>query len=230
MAEKAIALDPGVRDAVRVARHLAQHSRGPGWSPISWADNAEVFRLATAAIARDSFDAMALALCGHTKSILRYEFEEAMLLFDRAIAARPSSAIAGQGAARRIHTSVTQGGDPPRRGGAAPVPSRSAHFLPHTILVLGALRRRGVRRSGPVGTEGARREPAVHCEPATSRRQPGRRREHGRKRREVGQALLGGEPRVRGRSLRQRLRYPRSGATRSPRPPPAAGRAPGLRH
>jgi tetratricopeptide (TPR) repeat protein len=58
------------------------------------ADQAEVLRLATAAVERDSFDAMALALCGHAKSILRYEFDEALALFDRAIAASPSSAIA----------------------------------------------------------------------------------------------------------------------------------------
>ena len=42
---------------------------------------------------RDSFDAMALALCGHTKSLLLHEFDEAIALFDRAIEASPSSDI-----------------------------------------------------------------------------------------------------------------------------------------
>src|SRR5262249_22782642 len=54
----------------------------------------EVIRLATAALERDSFDAMALALCGHAKSLLFYQFDEAIALFDRALTASPSSAIA----------------------------------------------------------------------------------------------------------------------------------------
>ena len=92
--EKAVALDPGY--AMPYALLAIWHSIrvGQGWSPDVAADQAAVLRLATAAIQRDSFDAMALALCGHSKSILRYEFEEAMLLFDRALEASPSSAIA----------------------------------------------------------------------------------------------------------------------------------------
>jgi transcriptional regulator with AAA-type ATPase domain/TolB-like protein/tetratricopeptide (TPR) repeat protein len=92
--EKAVALDPGY--AMPYALLAIWHSIrvGQGWSPDAAADQAAVLRLATAAIARDSFDAMALALCGHSKSILRYEFEEAMLLFDRALEASPSNAIA----------------------------------------------------------------------------------------------------------------------------------------
>jgi len=92
--EKAIALDPAY--AMPYAWLAIWHSIrvGQGWSTDVAADQAAVLRMATAAIARDSFDAMALALCGHSKSILRYEFEEAMLLFDRALEASPSSAIA----------------------------------------------------------------------------------------------------------------------------------------
>src|SRR5262249_15345730 len=41
-----------------------------------------------------SFDAMALALCGHVMSLLHHRFDEAIGLFDRAIAASPSSAVA----------------------------------------------------------------------------------------------------------------------------------------
>jgi tetratricopeptide (TPR) repeat protein len=37
---------------------------------------------------------MALALCGHVKSLLLHKFDDAIALFDRAIAASPSSAIA----------------------------------------------------------------------------------------------------------------------------------------
>jgi transcriptional regulator with AAA-type ATPase domain/TolB-like protein/Tfp pilus assembly protein PilF len=92
--EKAVALDPGY--AMPYALLAIWHSIrvGQGWSSDAAADQAAVLRLATAAIARDSYDAMALALCGHSKSILRYEFEDAMLLFDRALEASPSSAIA----------------------------------------------------------------------------------------------------------------------------------------
>ena len=92
--EKAIALDPAY--AMPYALLAIWHAirAGQGWSPDAAADQAAVLRLATAAVARDSFDAMALALCGHSKSILRYEFEEAITLFDRAIEASPSSAVA----------------------------------------------------------------------------------------------------------------------------------------
>jgi transcriptional regulator with AAA-type ATPase domain/TolB-like protein/Flp pilus assembly protein TadD len=92
--DKAIALDPAY--AMPYALLAVWHTirAGQGWSPDPAADQAAVLRLATAAIARDSFDAMALALCGHSKSILRYEFEEAIALFDRAIEASPSSAVA----------------------------------------------------------------------------------------------------------------------------------------
>ena len=92
--EKAVALDPAY--AMPYALLAIWHSIrvGQGWSSDRVADQAAVLRFATAAIARDSFDAIALAMCGHSKSILRYEFEEAMLLFDRALEASPSSAIA----------------------------------------------------------------------------------------------------------------------------------------
>jgi TolB-like protein/Tfp pilus assembly protein PilF len=92
--ERAIELDPSY--AMPYALLAIWHTIrvGQGWSSSPLAEQAEVLRLATAAIARDSFDAMALALCGHAKSILRYEFDEALALFDRALEASPSSAIA----------------------------------------------------------------------------------------------------------------------------------------
>src|SRR5262249_33253888 len=54
----------------------------------------EVARLGAAALERDSFDAMALALYGHLKSFLFHEFDEAIALFDRALSASPNSALA----------------------------------------------------------------------------------------------------------------------------------------
>ena len=92
--EKAIRLDPAYARAYALLAIWHTIRVGQGWSSDPAADQAEVLRLSTAAIARDSFDAMALALCGHAKSILRYEFDEAMALFDRALEAGPNSAIA----------------------------------------------------------------------------------------------------------------------------------------
>ena len=92
--EKAIKLDPAYARAYALLAIWHTIRVGQGWSPDPAADQAEVLRLSTAAVARDSFDAMALSLCGHAKSILRYEFDEAMALFDRALEASPSAAIA----------------------------------------------------------------------------------------------------------------------------------------
>jgi transcriptional regulator with AAA-type ATPase domain/TolB-like protein/Flp pilus assembly protein TadD len=136
--EKAIALDPAF--AMPYALLAIWHTIrfGQGWSTNARADHAEVLRFATAAIARDSFDAMALALCGHAKSILRHEFEEALLLFDRAIEASPNSAIAWT----RSSPTYAYIGDPEeaiRRAeqGLRLSPLDPHNFLPHTGLVLG---------------------------------------------------------------------------------------------
>jgi transcriptional regulator with AAA-type ATPase domain/TolB-like protein len=135
--EKAIAIDPAY--AMPYALLAIWHSIrvGQGWSTDIAADQAAMLRFATAAVARDSLDAMALALCGHAKSILRYEFEEALLLFDRAIEASPSSAIAW------IRSSPTYSyiGDPREairrvEEGLRLSPLDPHIFLPHSILVL----------------------------------------------------------------------------------------------
>jgi tetratricopeptide (TPR) repeat protein len=92
--ERAIALDPAYATpyALLAAWYVLRVQQG--WSPNPAADNLEAMRMATAALARDSFDATALALCGHAKSLLRYEFAEAIAMFDRAIESNPSSYIA----------------------------------------------------------------------------------------------------------------------------------------
>ena len=92
--ERAIALDPGYAAPYALLADWHSIRVNQGWSTDPAADNAEVIRLAIAAFERDSFDAMALALCGHVKSLLLHEFDDAIALFDRAIAASPSSAIA----------------------------------------------------------------------------------------------------------------------------------------
>jgi adenylate cyclase len=92
--EKAIALDPAY--AAPYALLATWHSLRvqQGWSPDPTIDNAEVMRMATAALTRDSFDATALALCAHAKSLSKYEFDQAIAMFDRAIESSPSSYIA----------------------------------------------------------------------------------------------------------------------------------------
>jgi adenylate cyclase len=92
--ERAIALDPGYAAPYALLADWHSIRVNQGWSTDPTADNAEVIRLATAAFERDSFDAMALALCGHVKSLLLHDFDDAIALFDRAISASPSSAIA----------------------------------------------------------------------------------------------------------------------------------------
>src|SRR5215471_12745848 len=92
--ERAIALDPAY--AAPYALMAAWHGLRvqQGWSPNPEADHLEAMRMATAALARDSYDATALALCGHAKSLLRYEFAEAIAMFDRAIESNPNSYLA----------------------------------------------------------------------------------------------------------------------------------------
>jgi transcriptional regulator with AAA-type ATPase domain/TolB-like protein len=136
--EKAIALDPTY--AAPYAWLADWHGIRvlQGWSPDSRTDHGEVMRLATAALERDSFDATALALCGHAKSLLLHEFDEAIALFDRAIAASPSSAIAW---ARSSPTYSYIGNAPEairRAEQALRLSPLDPHaFYPHTSLAIG---------------------------------------------------------------------------------------------
>lgn len=135
--DKAIALDPAY--AMPYALLAVWHTIrfGQGWSTDPAADQAAVLRLATAAIARDSFDAMALALCGHAKSILRYEFDEAILLFDRALEASPSNAFAW-GRSSPTYAYIGDPGEAIRRAEQSLrlSPLDPHIFLPHTALAL----------------------------------------------------------------------------------------------
>ena len=135
--DKAVVLDPGYATPYALLAVWHAIRAGQGWSSDPAADQAAVLRFATAALARDSFDAMALALCGHSKSVLRYEFEEAIALFDRAIEASPSSAVAW------IRSSPTYAyiGDPDEavrrvEEGLRLSPLDPHIFLPHAFLNL----------------------------------------------------------------------------------------------
>jgi tetratricopeptide (TPR) repeat protein len=91
---RAIELDPGYAAPYAVLADWHSIRVAQGWSPDPDLDFLEATRLSGAAIERDSFDAIALALCGHLKSFLFHEFDEAIALFDRALDASPSSALA----------------------------------------------------------------------------------------------------------------------------------------
>jgi transcriptional regulator with AAA-type ATPase domain/TolB-like protein len=91
---RAIELDPGYAAPYAVLADWYSIRIYQGWSPDTAADRAEAARLGTAALERDSFDATALAVCGHLKSFLFQEFDDAIALFDRALAVSPNSALA----------------------------------------------------------------------------------------------------------------------------------------
>lgn len=92
--QRAIALDPGYAPAFSYAAYWHMFRQGQGWSPDAAADIHTAERLARAAIANDSHDAMALAIFGHTQSHLTKDFEQSTSIFDSAIAISPNLAIA----------------------------------------------------------------------------------------------------------------------------------------
>ena len=180
--ERAIALDPALRGALRAARRSGTafaSIRGGLRMPRRIARRS--CGSPTAALERDSFDAMALALCGHAKSILLHEFDEAIALFDRAIEASPSSAIAW------IRSSATYSyiGDPReaiRRAeqGLRLSPLDLQPSIPTRASAIGHYVAGRARRGHPVGTEGQGGERAVLRQSATSSRPTWLRRAYGR--------------------------------------------------
>lgn len=92
--QRAIALDPGYAPAFSYASYWHMFRQGQGWSPDAFADIRAAERLARAAIANDSHDAMALAMFGHAQSHLTKDFEQSIAIFDSAIAISPNLAIA----------------------------------------------------------------------------------------------------------------------------------------
>ncbi len=92
--KQAIDLDPNYAKAYAMAAKWHGLTFGQGWSADPQKDAAETDRLASEAINRDSGDALALALCGHHKAFLFRDYDRAIALFDRALAAGPNSALA----------------------------------------------------------------------------------------------------------------------------------------
>ena len=136
--ERAIALDPAY--AAPYALMAAWHGLRvqQGWSPNPEADHLEAMRMATAALARDSYDATALALCGHAKSLLRYEFAEAIAMFDRAIQSNPNSYLAWTRSSP-TYSYLGDAREAIRRAeyGLSLSPLDTHVFFPHTSLCIG---------------------------------------------------------------------------------------------
>ena len=92
--QRAMALDPHYATAHALAASWYSVRNGQGQSPNIIADLKEADRLARMALSLDRFDPRALSLCGHVRALLFRDYDHAIELFDRALAANPSSAIA----------------------------------------------------------------------------------------------------------------------------------------
>jgi adenylate cyclase len=94
MFERAMALDPSYAAAHALAAAWYSVRINQGRSPDIVADYKEAERLSKLALTLDRFDPRALSLCGHVRAFLFRDYDHAIELFDRALAANPSSAIA----------------------------------------------------------------------------------------------------------------------------------------
>jgi len=94
MFERAMALDRNYASAHALAANWYSMRIHQGLSPNSRADYAEADRLSRLALTLDRFDPLALSVAGHVRAFLFRDYDHALELFDRALAANPSSAIA----------------------------------------------------------------------------------------------------------------------------------------
>lgn len=92
--EQAMLLDPSYAAAYALAADWHSVRIGQGRSADSIADFQQVERLSRQALTLDRFDPRALSLCAHVRAYSFRNFDEAIELFDRALAANPSSAVA----------------------------------------------------------------------------------------------------------------------------------------
>ena len=92
--ERGMTLDPSYAAAYALAATCHGERFYEGTSPDPTADHLEAERLSRLALSYDRFDPLALSLCGHIRSWLFHDYDHAIELFDRALAANPSAAIA----------------------------------------------------------------------------------------------------------------------------------------
>jgi adenylate cyclase len=96
MFERAASVDPTYATAYALAADWHSVRVNQGLSPDPAADFREAERLSRLALTLDRFDPRALSLCGHVRAFSFRDFDQSIELFDRALAANPSSAIAWQ--------------------------------------------------------------------------------------------------------------------------------------
>jgi adenylate cyclase len=130
MFQRAIDLDPAYATPYALTANWYSIRVGQGWSEDRVRDYDAVNRLATAALERDPFDALALALCGHMRAFLFHDYEGAFALFDRALAASPNSSEAWVWSSP-AYSYVGDGAEAKRRAGHA---LRLSPFDPHLFL------------------------------------------------------------------------------------------------
>lgn len=135
--QRAIDLDPAYASPYALSAHWYSIRIGQGWSENRPEDYDAVVRLASAAMERDPFDARALALCGHVKAFLFRDYESAMALFRRAVAASPNSSDAWVWSSP-THSYVGEGAEAARRveQSLRLSPLDPHVFLNHTALAL----------------------------------------------------------------------------------------------
>ena len=90
---QAISLDDSYAMAHAYGALWLVHSINQGWTSDQEADAHEAERLAAAACERDPANGFALAIHGHTRSVLFRDYDNAIGIFDRALAAAPGNAM-----------------------------------------------------------------------------------------------------------------------------------------
>jgi tetratricopeptide (TPR) repeat protein len=91
--QQAIAADESYATSYAYAALWHIHNVVQGWAAENGPDRAEALRLSAAAIDRDPADGFALAVHAHTKSMLFHEYDDAIMLFNRALEASPGNAM-----------------------------------------------------------------------------------------------------------------------------------------
>ena len=92
--QRAMEADDGYATAYAYTALWRIHNIAQGWTNDQKADSLEAARLAAAAADRDPADGFALAVHGHIKSFLFRDYDTAIGIFDRALAAAPGNAMA----------------------------------------------------------------------------------------------------------------------------------------
>jgi adenylate cyclase len=89
---EAISLDPEYANTHVALCDWCSLRLGQGWSPDPASDAQMLDRAARTAIRRDPENAHALVMLGHNRTLLDLDYDEALALFDRALAAAPNDA------------------------------------------------------------------------------------------------------------------------------------------